>query len=209
MILINNVRKLYDKHIIIDNFSATIKDKEMVAIVGESGCGKSTLLNLIGQIDAEYYGTIIVDGIDVGKLSQKQRDKFIRYNINYLFQNFALIDNYSVEENLILALEYTNFSHKEKSNLIKKALKDVSLNNYENKKIYTLSGGEQQRVALARAILKPGNIILADEPTGNLDSKNSQLVMKILKKLQSDGKTIIIVTHDNELAKKCDRIIKL
>ena len=143
------------------------------------------------------------------KLSKKQKEKFIRYNINYLFQNFALIESISVRENLLIGLEYVKISKQEKIKKINEVLKKVNLNDYLNKKVYELSGGEQQRIALARIMLKPGNIVLADEPTGNLDKKNSKMVLELLKALQKDGKTIIIVTHNEEVANKCDRIIKL
>ena len=209
MIKINNLTKKYENHIIINDFACKIFNNEFVCIVGPRGCGKSTLLNIIGQIDSDYFGEIIINNKHMNKLSNKDKEKFIRYNINYLFQNFALIDNMSVEENLMIALEYVNKNKKEKQNIIKKALEEVDLKNYEKKKIFTLSGGEQQRIALARTIIKPGNIILADEPTGNLDEQNSKIVINILKQLQKKGKTIIVVTHSNEVSKQSDRIIQL
>ena len=128
--------------------------------------------------------------------------------INYLFQNYALIDNETVEQNLLLALEYEKLSKNVKKEKINEALELVDLNEFNDKKIFTLSGGEQQRVALARVILKKGNIILADEPTGNLDVENTDKVMKILKKLKEDGKLIIIVTHSLSLANECDDVIR-
>jgi len=209
MIEIRNLKKNYGSHTVISGFNLKIEENEMVAIVGASGCGKSTLLNIIGQIDSQYNGEIIINGLNMKKLSKKKKEEFIRYNINYLFQNFALIESLTVNENLLIGLEYVKISKQEKSKKIKEALKKVNLENYANKKIFELSGGEQQRIALARIMLKPGNIVLADEPTGNLDKKSSQLVMDLLKNLQKDGKTIIIVTHSEEVANRCDRIIKL
>lgn len=209
MIEIKNLKKSYGSHVVINNLKLKIKDNEMVAIVGASGCGKSTLLNIIGQIDSQYSGELIIDGLNMQKMSQKRKEEFVRHNINYLFQNFALIESLTVNENLLIGLEYVKISKQEKKKRIMEALKRVNLENYLNKKIFELSGGEQQRIALARIILKPGNIVLADEPTGNLDKKSSQLVMDLLKKLQKDGKTIIIVTHSEEVANQCDRIIKL
>lgn len=209
MIEIKNLKKSYGSHVVIDNLKLKIEDNEMVAIVGASGCGKSTILNIIGQIDSQYSGELIIDGLNMQKMSKKKKEEFIRYNINYLFQNFALIESLTVNENLLIGLEYVKISKQEKTKRIMDALKKVNLENYLNKKIFELSGGEQQRIALARIILKPGNIVLADEPTGNLDKKSSQLVMDLLKKLQKDGKTIIIVTHSEEVANQCDRIIKL
>lgn len=209
MIEIKNLKKNYGDHVVINNLNLKVKDNEMVAIVGASGCGKSTILNIIGQIDSQYSGELVIDGLNMQKMSKKKKEEFIRHNINYLFQNFALIESLTVNENLLIGLEYVKIPKQEKMKRIMEALKKVNLGNYSNKKIFELSGGEQQRIALARIILKPGNIVLADEPTGNLDKKSSQLVMDLLKKLQKDGKTIIIVTHSEEVASQCDRIIKL
>lgn len=209
MIEIKNLKKSYESHVVIDNLNLSIRTGEMIAIVGPSGCGKSTLLNIIGQIDSQYSGNIVINNFNTHYLSKNKKEKFIRYNINYLFQNFALIESLTVNENLLIGLEYVKISKKEKQEKIIEVLKKVNLENYSNKKIFELSGGEQQRVALARIMLKPGNIVLADEPTGNLDKKSGQLVMNLLKKLQKSGKTIIIVTHSDEVAKQCDRIIEL
>lgn len=209
MIELINVYKKYDSNFILDDVNLKIKENEFVGIIGKSGSGKSTLLNIIGQIDIDYKGKVIINNIETNKLTPRQREKFIRYNINYLFQNFALVDTMSVEENLMIGLEYSNLSKKEKIKKIKEALTDLDLINYQSKKIYSLSGGEQQRIALARIMLKEGNIILADEPTGNLDFQNSMIVMQILKKLQEKGKTIIVVTHSEDVVKLCDRTINL
>lgn len=209
MIYLENICKSYGNNKIIDKLSLTIKDNELVSIVGKSGSGKSTLLNIIGQIDNDYSGNLIIEDTYMNKLSITKKEKYIRYNIGYLFQNFALIDKFTVEDNLMIGLEYTNLSKKEKKEKIKEVLLKVKLPNYEKKEVFTLSGGEQQRVALARVMLKPGNIILADEPTGNLDEENGKMVIDLLKELQKEGKTIIIVTHDKAVARQCDRIIKL
>ena len=209
MIEIKNLNKSYGNHVIFQNFNLKVKEKQMVAIVGPSGCGKSTLLNIIGQIDPEYSGELIINDIPMNHLSKKKKEEFIRYHINYLFQNFALIETLNVKENLMIGLEYTKLSKTEKNKRIEDVLKKVNLENYSEKNIFELSGGEQQRVALARVMLKPGNLILADEPTGNLDKKSSSLVIKLLKELQKEGKTILIVTHSEEIASQCDKIIKL
>lgn len=209
MIKIEKLYKSFGEKVIFADFNYEIKDQSMVAIVGKSGCGKSTLLNILGLIDSDYNGTIFYNDKLISKNNQKQKTKYIRDNINYLFQNYALVDEESVEENLQLALEYEKMSKKEKREKINKVLQLVDLGNYNNKKIYTLSGGEQQRVALARIMLKKGNIVLADEPTGNLDKVNSEKIMGILKQLQKQGKTIIIVTHNENVAKQCDNIIHL
>lgn len=208
MIEIKNLNKSFGEKEVIKNFNYEIIDGSMTAVTGKSGCGKSTLLNILGLLDIDYAGEVLYDGIFLAKEKEKRRNEYIRNNISYLFQNYALIDTETVEDNLLLALEYEKISKKEKKEKIKSALELVDLKDFNNKKIFTLSGGEQQRVALARVILKRGNVVLADEPTGNLDGENSNKVMKILKKLQEDGKTIIIVTHDVNIANQCDKIIR-
>lgn len=208
MIEIKDVSKKFGDKVIFKNFSYTIADGKMIAIVGPSGCGKSTLLNILGLLDTDYTGEVLYDN-QLLKFSEKKINEYIRNNINYLFQNYALIETDTVEENLMLALEYEKLSKSDKVQKINHALADVGLENFNHKKVFTLSGGEQQRVALARIILKKGNIVLADEPTGNLDRENSEKVMGILKALQEEGRTVIIVTHDESFAAQCDDIIEL
>ncbi len=209
MIEIKNLNKSFKENQVFTNFNCHIKDGFMTAIIGKSGSGKSTLLNMIGLLDLDYQGDILYDNINIKNLKENKQTEFIRKNINYLFQNYALIDNETVEQNLLLALAYEKISKKEKLDKINQVLAKVGLDNFNDKKIYTLSGGEQQRIALARTIIKTGNIILADEPTGNLDEENKNQVLKILKELKDLGKTIIIVTHDLSIAHECDEIIKL
>ena len=209
MIEIKKVGKKFGDKVVFTDLSYTINDGKMIAIVGPSGCGKSTLLNIIGLLDTDYSGEVLYDGKLISKASEKKRDEYIRNNINYLFQNYALIETDTVEENLMLALEYEKLTKNEKIQKINKSLELVGLKDFNKKSVFTLSGGEQQRVALARIILKRGNIVLADEPTGNLDRNNSNKVMEILKALQKQGRTIIIVTHDESLAAQCDDIIRL
>lgn len=209
MIEIKKVSKTFGEKIVFTNLSYKINDGDMLGIVGRSGCGKSTLLNIIGLLDFDYTGEVLFDGKDVAMLKEKQVNQYIRNNINYLFQNYALIDNETVEYNLLLALEYEKIPLRKKKEMISEVLESVGLSSYNNKKVYTLSGGEQQRVALARIMLKKGNIILADEPTGNLDEANARKVMKILKELNKQGKTIIMVTHNEQLAQECDEILRL
>lgn len=209
MIEIKNLNKSFKEKQVFINFNCQIKDGFMTAIIGKSGTGKSTLLNMIGLLDLDYQGEILYDNINIKNLKENKQTEFIRNNINYLFQNYALIDNETVEQNLLLTLAYEKISKKEKLNKINTVLTKVGLDNFNDKKIYTLSGGEQQRIALARTIIKKGNIILADEPTGNLDEENKNQVLNILKELKKLGKTIIIVTHDLSIANECDEIIKL
>ncbi len=209
MIELKNLHKSFGEKVIFKSLNYKIDTGSMVAIIGKSGCGKSTLLNMIGLLDSDYTGTILIDKNDIAKMNEKKKSVYIRNNINYLFQNYALIDNETVEENLLLALTYHKIKKTEKIDKINNALKSVGLESYNNKKVYTLSGGEQQRIALARVILKKGNIILADEPTGNLDDNNSKIVMDILKQLQKEGKTIVIVTHNQKIADQCDEVLSL
>ena len=209
MIKINNLSKKYNDNQIFKNFNCEINEKEMVAIKGMSGSGKTTLLNIIGLVDNNYKGNIIINGVDVSNLNRKKREQFIRENISYLFQNYALIDDESIKDNLMLALEYVKMNKTEKKDLIKKTLKKVGIEKDINEKIYSLSGGEQQRVSLARTLLKPSKLILADEPTGNLDESNRNDIIKILLEMQKKGKTIIIVTHDNVVAQNCNTVIEI
>lgn len=184
------------------NFNLEINDGEFVILSGESGCGKTTLLNMIGAIEPIDRGSIIVDDVDITK--RRNKLNYFRTKIGILFQNFALIDNLTVKSNI-------NLIHKKcrNSTSITEVLKSVGLSEKINNKICTLSGGEQQRVALARLMIKKCNIILADEPTGSLDKKNAEVVIGILKSINSSGKTVIMVTHDEELKKIGDRNIEL
>ena len=209
MIKINNLSKKYNDNQIFKNFNCEINENEMVAIKGMSGSGKTTLLNIIGYCNNDYKGNIIINGVDVSNLNRKKREQFIRENISYLFQNYALIDDESIKDNLMLALEYVKMNKTEKKDLIKKTLKKVGIEKDINEKIYSLSGGEQQRVSLARTLLKPSKLILADEPTGNLDESNRNDIIKILLEMQKKGKTIIIVTHDNVVAQNCNTVIEI
>lgn len=202
---LENITKKYRDKIVLDKFNLEIKAGEFVAILGKSGSGKSTLLNILGLGDKVDTGKISLFGKVVDK---KNRIFFLRYKISYIFQNFALIENETIEENLAIALVYSRMTKKKKRALMKDALKMVDLEEKSLlQKVYGLSGGEQQRIALARALLKPSEIILADEPTGSLDSENRNAVLKIMKKLNEDGKTIVLVTHDEEVASFCSRKI--
>ena len=210
MIEIKKVGKKFGDKVVFTDLSYTINDGKMIAIVGPSGCGKSTLLNILGLLDTDYSGEVLYDGQLLSKASEKKRDEYIRNNINYLFQNYALIETDTVEENLMLALEYEKLTKNEKIQKINKSLELVGLKDFNKKSVFTLSGGEQQRVALARIILKRGNIVLADEPTGNLDSKSSHEIMELLEiSNKKYGQTIIMITHDENLAMHASRIITI
>ena len=205
MITLNNISKKYNEKNIVRNFNLKINKGEFISIVGESGSGKTTLLNIIGLLEKQTSGDIVVMGIK--NPTSKELTKLQREFYGYVFQNYALIEEDSVQTNLKLALKYNKVIDKQAE--INRALKLVGLEGYNKKKVFELSGGEQQRLALARIMLKKCEIILADEPTGNLDNKTRDIVFNILKDLNKQGKTIVIVTHDNYIANKCDKIIKL
>ncbi|MEC2304547.1 MULTISPECIES: ATP-binding cassette domain-containing protein [Heyndrickxia] len=202
MIQIRNLTKKFNEKTLFSNFNLDIESGDFVIVSGPSGCGKTTLLNMIGAIEKFDGGTIIVDGIDIK--NKKNHLHYFRTKIGFLFQNFALVDHKTVKDNLKLIRKdcKTNLSMEE-------ALALVGLKNKINQKVFTLSGGEQQRVALARLMLKKCDIILADEPTGSLDKKNAEAVLNILKQLNRQGKTIILVTHDETLKKQGNRVVNL
>jgi putative ABC transport system ATP-binding protein len=205
MIRVCNLCKKYGKVTVIKNISFSVEDEEIVAITGESGKGKTTLLNLISLLDTEYQGKVEIDGKT--NFSKKEIRNMQRYKIAYLFQNYALVENETVEQNLKIALYFRKNVDKKRS--IRKALKLVGLEGFEQRKIYELSGGEQQRVALARAYLKKPQYIFADEPTGNLDKNNRDIVFSILRRMNAEGITVVFVTHDMQLAQQADKIIKV
>jgi putative ABC transport system ATP-binding protein len=209
IIRLQEINKKYGEKTIFNDFSLNIKDGEFIAITGESGTGKTTVLNLIGLLESADSGKVIIDGIENIKPNSNKATKILREKVSYLFQNFALVDEETITYNLNLALKYVKVSKKEKNQKIKDVLKRVGLDGYEKRKIYELSGGEQQRVAIARVMLKQCKIVLADEPTGSLDRNNLKIVLKLLRDLNKDGKTVVIVTHDKYLADECDRVVNL
>ena len=208
-IQLKNIDKSYGKKKVLNNLSLQIRENEMVALIGPSGCGKTTLLNILGLIEPYDSGEYLLFGKQAPQCNSNQANQTIRRYISYLFQNFALVDNFTVEQNLMIALKYTRKTKQEKHVLINEALNKVGLSEYNELKIFEISGGEQQRVALARAMIKPSKIILADEPTGALDSKNRDEVLQLLREINKQRKTIVIVTHDMTVANSCDRIIQL
>ena len=209
MIKLENVTKTIGKKVILENLSLKINQGDLVAIVGKSGSGKSTLLNLLGLIDGDYSGYYEIFGQTNVPVNSAKSQAIIREHISYLFQNFALIDNETVEYNLMLALKYVKLSKKDKVKKIEEILERVGLSSTLHQKVSVLSGGEQQRIAVARAILKPSQLLLADEPTGSLDPENRDLVLNFLLDMNKEGTTVIIVTHDIYVAQQCHRVIEL
>lgn len=184
-----------------------IKRGEFVAVVGKSGSGKSTLLNCLGLIDTPNEGTIIIDGEKVSALSQKEKADIRCKKIGYIFQNFFLEEHYSVERNVELPLIITGLHKKERKKRITNCLECVGMTHKRKQLAKNLSGGEKQRVCIARALSNQPEILLADEPCGNLDSENTNNIMKILTQLHQEGKTIVLVTHSLEEAEYADRKI--
>ena len=193
----------------LDHVSVQIQEKEFVAIIGQSGSGKSTLMNMLGCLDVPTSGTYMLHGKDVSHMSDDELSDIRNREIGFVFQGFNLIANLTALENVELPLIYRGISKKERMGLAKEALKKVGLEKRMNHKPAEMSGGQQQRVAIARAIAQAPPIILADEPTGNLDSASSKEIMEILKGLHEDGRTVIIITHDNEIAAQAKRVIKI
>lgn len=213
MIVINKLIKEYvsgsEKIFAVNNISATIDGNEFVTVIGQSGSGKSTLLTMLGGLCKPTTGSIIVDDIDIYNLSSKQLAKFRHEYIGFVFQSFQLVNYLTVEENVLLPLAITNIKDKEQKELAEKSLVSVGLANKRKRLMAELSGGEQQRVAIARALVNDPLIILADEPTGNLDTETSRAIMNIFSELKNSGKSIIMVTHNNEYTRYSDRSIEL
>lgn len=202
MIEIQKLKKSFEEKQLFNNFDLTIENGEFIIFSGQSGCGKTTLLNMIGAIEPVDSGKIIVDGKNI--CDKKNKLNYFRTKAGFLFQNFALAENKTVAENLeMIKKKYSSGIS------MQEALKKVGLSDKLNQKIYKLSGGEQQRIALARLMMKKSDIILADEPTGSLDRKNAEIVMNILHDLNNSGKTIIMVTHDENIIKQGSRVICL
>lgn len=207
MIQLKNITKKYQSKTIFNHFNLKIEENELVAIVGNSGSGKSTLLNIIGLLESIDDGEIIINNKTIS--NKKDTLLLMRHDIGYMFQNNALIDDYTVEENLNIVLKYLNLNKKQKQTMITNALLSVGLKGYENRKIYSLSGGEAQRIAFSKLLLKKPKIVLCDEPTGSLDSTNTKIIMDLLLKYHHSGATIVIVTHDLNIANQCQRIIHI
>ncbi len=213
MISVKNISKKFGRGTnllsALDDVSFNVEDGEFVVILGQSGSGKSTILNLIGCIDSPTSGTILVDGVDVTKMSAKQLCEYRNKNIGFVFQSFYLEPAYSVTDNILLPLTIAGTKRQIKDAKAKELLEKLNLTDKANAKTSTLSGGQKQRVAIARALVNDPKIILADEPTGNLDSASGAEVIEILKEICKSGKTVVMVTHNEEQASVADHIIRL
>lgn len=193
----------------LDHVNLTIEQNEFVAIIGQSGSGKSTLMNMLGCLDVPTSGTYILNGQDVSGLTDDQLSDIRNREIGFIFQGFNLIAGLTALENVELPLIYRGVAKKERDQLSRMALEKVGLKERMNHKPSEMSGGQQQRVAIARAIAQAPPVILADEPTGNLDSGSTKEIMEILKGLHKEGRTVILITHDNEIASKAKRNIRI
>lgn len=193
----------------LDHVDLIINKNEFVAIIGQSGSGKSTLMNMLGCLDVPTSGTYILNGQDVSGLSDDELSDIRNREIGFIFQGFNLIAGLTAFENVELPLIYRGVARKERERLSREALKKVGLAARMEHKPSEMSGGQQQRVAIARAIAQAPPVILADEPTGNLDSGSTKEIMEILKELHAEGRTVILITHDNEIAARAKRIIRI
>ena len=213
MITVNNLSRIFRTEEIettaINGVSFEINDGEFVAIMGPSGCGKSTLLNVLGLLDSPTGGSYMLLGTEVAGLKEKDRTKFRKGNIGFVFQSFNLIDELNVYENIELPLRYLNMGAKERKERVTNIMKRMAISHRAQHFPAQLSGGQQQRVAIARAVVANPKLILADEPTGNLDSKNGKEVMNLLRELNAEGTTIVMVTHSQKDAAMAQRIINL
>ena len=193
----------------LDHVCLKIYQKEFVAIIGHSGSGKSTLMNMLGCLDVPTSGKYFLNGKDVSNLTDDELSDIRNLEIGFIFQGFNLIPNLPAQENVELPLIYRGIGRKERSALAKESLEMVGLSHRMDHKPSEMSGGQQQRVAIARAIAARPPVILADEPTGNLDSKSTQEIMNVLKDLHKSGRTVILITHDDEIAAQVKRVIRI
>lgn len=213
MIDLKNITKTYDMGSVqvqvLRGITLHVKEGEFIAIIGPSGSGKSTLMNMIGCLDIPTTGEYYLDGKEISTYNEKQLSKIRNQKIGFIFQKFNLLPKLTALENVELPLIYRGMSNKERKQRSIEALEKVGLSDRMNHKPTELSGGQQQRVAIARALAGDPPVLLADEPTGNLDSKSGSDVMNLIKQLSKEGKTIVLITHDNEVAKSAQRTITI
>jgi len=213
MIELINVTKIYGEKdnatTALNNINLKLETNKFNVIVGKSGCGKSTLMNLIGAIDKPTSGNIIIDNTDITNLDEKELSKYRNKHIGFIFQSFYLEPSFTVLQNVSIPLIVCGIDKKEREAKAHRYLSLLGIDDKANKKVTELSGGQMQRVAIARALIGEPEIILADEPTGNLDSENGKEVISLLREIVNNGKTVILVTHNNEDAKNGDVIVHL
>ena len=213
MIEITNLHKTYNykKSNAFDalkDVNIKIQDGELVAIVGKSGAGKSTLMHIIGCIDDFESGSYKIDGVEVSGMSEKEKSRIRNGKVGIVMQDFALVEDYTAGENVMIPIHFSK-DKKDRKTRTYEALRSVSMEEYAKKPVKKLSGGQKQRVAIARALINNPSVILADEPTGALDSATSNEIMKVFEELNKSGRTVIIITHDREIAERCGRVIEI
>ncbi|NLL72552.1 MAG: ABC transporter ATP-binding protein [Clostridiales bacterium] len=215
MIKLENVSKVYGKGDLevsaLKDVNLKIEEGELIAITGTSGSGKSTLLNILGCLDKVTSGKYTLNNRNINNLSQKELSLVRNQSIGFVVQYFALIDSYTVGENIRIPLDYARprISMSKKNKMVESALDELGILKLKNKYPDQISGGEAQRVAIARAMINNPEVILADEPTGNLDTKNTDHIVKLFQELNAMGRTVIIVTHDMKVADKCERVLEI
>lgn len=209
LICVTDLTKKFKKKYVFSDLCVNFPKNQITVIYGKSGSGKSTLLKILGAIENYQSGNVYFNGQKLPKVGRHKATLYRRKNVSFIFQDYGLIKEGTIKANLELGVAYSKLKHREKLNKMQAALAEVGLNYSLKTKVAVLSGGEQQRVAIARALLKPGELILADEPTGSLDLENRSLVFSLLQKLKEKGKTIIMVSHDPYFEQVCDHIVKL
>ena len=213
MIQVSNLKKVFSYGnvytVALGGINMEVTEGEFVAIMGPSGCGKTTLLNILGLLDNPSEGNYLLNGVEVGQLKESQRTALRKGKIGFVFQSFNLIDELTVAENVALPLKYMGVPVEERKKRVTEVLRRINISHRANHYPNQLSGGQQQRVAIARAVVCNPQLILADEPTGNLDSKNGKEVMELLAQLNDDGTTIVMVTHSQRDASYAHRIINM
>ena len=213
MIQISNLQKIFHTEDMetwaLNDVNLSVKPGEFIAIMGPSGCGKSTLLNILGLLDTPTRGSYILNGVEVSRMKENERVDVRKGIIGFVFQSFNLIDELTVEENIELPLIYLGLDKKERRERVHKVMERMGIAHRSGHYPSQLSGGQQQRAAIARAVVANPKLILADEPTGNLDSKNGKEVMTLLSELHKEGTTIVMVTHSQHDAQYANRIVKL
>ncbi len=214
MIILKNIKKVYNPQKAnafeaLHDVSLTIEDGELAAVIGKSGAGKSTLLHILACIDSYEKGEYKIDGISTVNLSERRSAQLRNEKIGMVMQDFALVEDFTALENVLLPLEFAKRKKPNRKLAAMNALKSVGMEEYAKKPVNKLSGGQKQRVAIARAIVNEPSVILADEPTGALDSKTAAEIMGVFNELHAQGKTVIIVTHDMGVAEQCGRIIEI
>lgn len=213
MIILKDIHKTYGKGNnsleALKGINLTINNGEMLAVMGASGSGKTTLLNIIGTIDRPTSGEYYIDSVRMDELSVKEMAVFRNRIFGFVMQDYALISHYSAIKNIMLPLHYTKLSRTEKKLRAMRLIEAMKLENRKDALPSQMSGGQKQRVAIARALVNDAKILLCDEPTGALDSATAMDIITILKNLNSEGRTVVIVTHDHSIAQKCDRIVEI